>query len=202
ARLVAGIEAMRAGEVYDPYALVMAEELLVAYTARWGDSGLEAVAVEAEFNMPLTNPETGAASRTFRRGGKIDAVVRSPDGALHIVEHKTTASDIEQGSTYWRKVQALDTQVSTYMAGARSLGFDVVDCIYDVVRKPALKPLKATPVESRKYTAKGFLYANQREADETPEEYRTRLRADICERTERYFARGQIVRLAEDERDH
>lgn len=74
-------------------------------------------------------------------------------------------------------------------------------CLYDVVRRPGLKPLRATPVESRKYTAKGFLYANQREADETPEEYRLRVRAEIAERPERYLARGELVRLESEERE-
>ncbi len=74
--------------------------------------------------------------------------------------------------------------------------------MYDVVRKPALRPLKATPLESRKYTGKGFLYANQRLNDETPEEYRLRLREDINERPDRYFARGEIVRLEADVHEH
>jgi hypothetical protein len=186
----------------DPYHLVMAEELLVAYTARWGHVEYMTLKVEAAFEMALVNPETGAASRTFKLGGKIDAIVRDAEGRLHGVEHKTTSADIEEGSLYWKKVRALDTQISGYKAGARALGIDVDDFIYDVVRKPAIRPLKATPVESRKYTAKGLLYANQREKDETPEEYRLRLREDINERVDRYFARAPIVRLEEEERDH
>ncbi len=200
-KLAAGIEAMRADANADPFHLVMAEELLVAYTARWGFSSLRTVAVELPFEVPLLNPETGAASRTFTRGGKIDVLAEDEHG-VHVVEHKTTAADIEEGSLYWRKIRALDTQVSTYVSAARALGHDVVDCIYDVVRKPSLRPLKATPVEARKYTKQGFLYANQRELDETPEEYRVRLREDITERVDRYFARARIVRLEEEERDH
>jgi hypothetical protein len=203
-KLAAGIFRLRLEEQEgaDPFHLVMAEELLVAYTARWGDVTYRTVKVEAAFEMPLVNPETGAASRTFKRGGKIDVIVLDENDKFHGVEHKTTVSDLEEGSLYWRKVRALDTQISGYKAGALALGFPVVDFIYDVVRKPALKPLKATPVESRKYTKQGFLYANQRENDETPDEYRLRLREDINERPERYFARAPIVRLAEEERDH
>lgn len=200
ARLEAGLVALRA-EQCDPFALVTAEELLLAYTARWASSDLRAVVVEAQFSMPLVNPETGAASRTFRRGGKID-VVALEDGQQVIIEHKTTASDIEEGSQYLRKVRALDTQVSTYMAGARSLGYAPTKCVYDVVRKPGIRPLKATPVEARKFTKAGLLYANQREHDEAPEEYRARLREDINERPERYFARVDIVRLDAEEREH
>ena len=88
------------------------------------------------------------------------------------------------------------------MAGARSLGFDVEDFIYDVVRKVQLRPKKATPTEARKYTAKGLLHATQRETDETPEEFRERVRADIAEKPEKYFARGPIVRLEHDEAEH
>jgi hypothetical protein len=193
---------MQEDEGVDPYHLVMAEELLVAYTARWAGESYSTIKVEAAFEVPLINPETGHPSKTFRRGGKIDVLARGEDDRVHVIEHKTTASDIEEGSTYWKRVRALDTQVSNYMSAAKALGFDVVDCIYDVVRKPGIRPLKATPVESRKYTAKGLLYANQREKDETPEEFRLRLREDINERPERYFARAPIVRLAEEERDH
>jgi hypothetical protein len=200
-RLEAGLVAMR-GEDFDPYALVMAEELLLGYTARWGDAELRTVAVERVFTMPIVNPETGHASRTYQLGGKLDAIVAKTLGELYVLEHKTTSQDIEVGSPFWRRVSALDTQVSNYMNGARSLGFDVVSCIYDVVRKPGLRPLKATPVEARKFTAKGFLYANQRERDETPEEYRVRVREAITENPDRYFARGEVVRLEQDEKDH
>lgn len=202
-KLEAGLLRMRSQEVYDPYALVTAEELLVAYTARWGDWKFRVLEVEAKFDMPLVNPETKQSSRTYRRGGKIDVIAVDLEGEC-IIEHKTTAADIEEGSPYLKKVRALDTQVSTYMAGARSLGHNPLRCIYDVVRKPGIRPLKATPEESRKYK-KGpipILYANQREQDETPEEFRLRLREDINERPARYFARVDIVRLEAEEREH
>lgn len=201
ARLEAAVTAMRAIQS-DPYHLVMAEELMIAYTAMWADAGWRTVAVEQAFEMPLVNPSTGAPSRTFRIGGRMDVIVANEHGEEWLMEHKTTSADIEEGSTYWKKVRALDTQVSTYTAGAVHMGYRVHGCIYDVVRKPALKPLKATPVESRKYTKQGLLYANQRENDETPEEYRLRLREDIAERPSRYFARGPVVRLDADAREH
>jgi hypothetical protein len=39
------------------------------------------------------------------------------------------------------------------------------------------------------------LYANQRETDETVDEYRDRVRAAIAEDPERYYQRGLVVRL-------
>lgn len=203
ARLTAAIEALRSDTTANPFALVTCEELMIAYTALYGDQELVTVCVEQRFEVPLVNPETGQPSRTYRIGGKFDGIADHPTkGKRYVVEHKTTASDIEEGSLYWKKVQTLDTQVSLYLAGARASGYAVDACLYDVVRKPGIKPLHATPVDKRKYTGKGILYANQRETDESPEEFRLRVREDIAERPERYFARGEVVRLEKDEKTH
>jgi hypothetical protein len=86
--------------------------------------------------------------------------------------------------------------------------------------------LKATPEEDRKYTqpktvkhreckGKGCggcdggkivvepprLYSKQRENDETLDEYRARLRAHIADSPDRYYQRGEIVRLESEERE-
>jgi len=205
-KLSCAIQAMRTRaderpEDADPFDLVRAEELILGYTARWGEEGYTTLAVEHEFDVPLVNPETGRESKTYRVRGAIDAIARR-DGKTYQVEHKSTSSDITQGADYWRRVSALDTQVSTYQSAMRACGYDVAETLYDVVRKVALRPLKATPIESRKYTKEGFLYKTQRENDETPEEFRLRVRAAIEEDPARYFARGPVVRLEHDEREH
>lgn len=199
-KLGAGLRALHEGSA-DPFDLVTAEELLLAYHARWSTAPIVATHVEAEFRAPIVNPSTGKESRTYRLGGKIDAIALD-DGRACIVEHKTTSSDIEEGSSYLRRVRALDTQVSTYMLGARALGVQPEKCIYDIVRKPTIRPAKATPLESRKFTKAGALYANQRDLDETPEQYRMRLREDITERPQWYLTRVDIVRFQDEEREH
>lgn len=248
-RFTCAVDAIRDRAAKDsdvtPFMVVAAEELMRGYAARWSDDGLKTVAVERSFEMPLINPETGAASRTFRIGGKLDGVVEDHRGVKHVEELKTTGSDIGLGSLYWERVRALDTQVSIYLNGARAIGFDVETCIYTVIRKPSIRPLKATPTEDRKYTQPkdrackeckkktpsplphietvgegdearevscvdgrivtdpgGKLYANLRESDETPEEYRARLQSDIAEKPDWYYARGTVVRLDADEREH
>lgn len=199
-RLDAAIEAMR-GQAEDEFELVRAGVLMQGYDARWRDEELAVIAVQPEFRAPLLNPETGAASRVHELGGKLDGLVRNlRDGLVYILEHKTSAEDIGLGSPYWKRL-TLDSQISVYYAGAKSLGYDVAGCIYDVLGKPALRPLKATPIESRKYTKKGGLYANQRGEDETPDEYRTRLLEHIAEQPERYYQRGTVVRLEAEERE-
>lgn len=199
-RLRAALEAIR-GKAIDDFDAVRAEELLLGYSTRWANEPIETLGVQVQWEAPMINPATGAPSKTYRLGGKCDAIAKV--GARQVViEHKTTSEDIGLGSDYWRRVSALDPQVSTYLSGAKAAGFDVEACIYDVIRKPTIRPLKATPVESRKYTKNGLLYANQRETDETAEEFRARLREHIAENPERYFARGELVRLEADEQEH
>lgn len=192
-RLSAASHAM-AGES-DPFDLAKAEELLLGYHLRWGAEPYEVIAVEAEFHAPLVNPATGQPSRTWRLAGKIDVLVRDPrDGSTLLVEHKSASEDITPGSDYWRRLR-MDGQISQYYEGARALGHRVHGCLYDVILKPALRPLLATPIESRKFTKDGKLYAVQRDHDETPEEYRVRIREAIAAEPNRYYARGTVVRL-------
>jgi hypothetical protein len=201
APLTAAIEAM-APHAEDDFDLVRAGVLMQGYDARWGEADeYEVLAVEVEFRTDLINPETGAASRTFELAGKLDAIVRRrADGVICIVEHKTTSEDIGGGSKYWKRL-TLDSQISTYFAGARSLGYDIGICIYDVIGKPRHAPLKATPEESRKYTKDGRLYAAQRAEDETPDQYRQRLTDVIAEAPDKFYQRGPVVRLEAEERD-
>lgn len=204
-KFAAAVHAMRAhaakpGVEVDDFDLVKAEELMLGYSARWGEEVYQTIAVERIFDMALVNPETGAASKTYRVQGALDALALRDGNLIHI-EHKTTSSDISPGTDYWRKVSALDSQVSTYQAALKALGTPA-ETLYDVVRKVSLRPHKATPEESRRYTKAGKLDARQRLEDETPEEYRERIRAHIAEDPTRYFARGPIVRLERDEAEH
>jgi hypothetical protein len=202
-RLTAALAAVQSQPVVpdgDPTDSIKAEVMLTGYHLRWEDALLETVAVESEFVTGLLNPVTGCASRTWQLAGKIDAVARDSRGRVWMVEHKTGSGDIGPGSVYWDRLR-IDAQVSTYFVGARSLGHDVAGCIYDVLRKPALRRLLATPEECRRYTKAGEMYKNQREQDETLAEYRARLMADVAARPEEYFTRGEVVRLEEEEMD-
>jgi len=194
ARLGAAMDAIVAAGEPDPFEYEKARALMIGYDARWGGEQLEVLAVEQEFTAPLINPDTGAASKTWRLSGKLDALVRDQHGRTLIMEHKTSAEDIRQGSDYW-KLLKMDGQISIYFAGARALGHDVEGCIYDVIGKPSIRPLKATPLESRKFTKDGALYKTQREVDETPAEYGARLKLDIESDPNAYYQRGEVVRL-------
>jgi len=200
-QLTAAIEAMRP-HAEDAFDMIRAETLMRGYDARWaGAEDIEVLAVEQQFITPLINPLTGASSRTYQLAGKLDALVLNRgDGLVYIVEHKTSGEDIGPGSKYWDKLK-LDSQISTYFAGARALGYEPAGCLYDVIGKPKHSPLKATPEEKRTYTKKGELYASQRAEDETADEYGLRLAEVLCADPGRFYRRGFVVRLADEERE-
>lgn len=161
----------------DPWEHAMAAALLAGYDAYWKAPAGEVLGVEVEFRAPLTNPQTGADSRTFQLGGKVDALTRL-DGRVLLVEHKTTSEDIAPGSDYWRRLR-IDTQVSLYYAGVRSLGHDPAGCLYDVIRKPGLRPRKG----------------------DTPEAYYERLCDELASNPGRYYQQQEVVRLESEERE-
>jgi hypothetical protein len=160
---LAGIEAGFYGVAEEAelnyFHLRQAQELMRGYHYRWAPTmaEIEVLEVEVKFESALVNPVTGRPSRTFRLGGRLDAIIRYRDhvpilaGRVYIVEHKTTSADLDPSSDYWLRLR-IDGQVSTYYNGAKAMGHEVRGCLYDVVRKPTLKPKLATPEENRKYT--------------------------------------------------
>lgn len=103
----------------------------------------------------------------------------------YVLEHKSSSEDIGLGSVYWKKL-TLDTQPSNYLVGARSLGIEPDGVMYDLLRKPGLRPLEAN---------------SKRAQQESPEAYRDRCLADIGADPEKYYQRGIVVRLEDEERD-
>ena len=181
----------------DDFENARGEVLMNAYHARWTDSMSEWEVLGAEVEFMATVK----GRKRLRVAGKLDKLLRKRiDGSIWFGEHKTTGSDLSAGSIYWQRLR-MDPQVSIYFDGCRELGHpDPFGCLYDVVERPAQRPLKATPVELRKYTkatAKepSRLYANQRETDETVFEFRTRLAALVAQNPESYFGRAEVVRL-------
>jgi hypothetical protein len=176
--------------------------MLCGYAWRYPcDPVLEYVAVELAFDLPIINPETGRPTPLFRSAGKIDGIAKLPDGRLAIVEHKTVGDSIEPGADYWRRL-LMDAQISRYFLASRDLGYDVTTTIYDVTRKPAIRPKAVTKAERALHTSKGHYHgAKLTEAcpeRETPEMFAGRLLDDMQTRPEFYFARNEIPRLEAD----
>lgn len=183
---------------YNAYEKELAKQLMVGYDKKWKHDFSDDAVPEVEFRAPLLNPATMHESQTFMLAGKIDVVLPAKK---QIIEHKTTSDDISPESDYWLGL-IIDGQISGYYAGAMALGYEIQSCIYDVIRKPAQRPLQATPVESRKFTRDGRLYAAQRESDENVADYGARVGAEIAEKPDRYYARHEVPRLEEDMVDY
>lgn len=152
-------------ESADPFDVAKAKALLVGYLERWSLDGYEVESIEQPFDMPLT--------RGWRLQGKRDGIVKH-DARRKVIEHKTSSVDIGPGSDYQSRL-SLDTQCSLYMLEG---GFDCV--IYDIIKKPALRPYQA---------------GKKREQPETADEYFARCVEAIAEAPEQYYQRVEVVRL-------
>lgn len=178
--------------------------LFVTYRWRWNDYPLEIIHSEHTFSYELNG--------TTRRG-QIDGIVKV-DGAIGLLERKTTSEDLSDGSSFWQR-QRMGSQVSFYANAFKQLtGKPPAFVLYDVVRKPTIRPKGITKkdtarlreeIESKEvaeYCGESFL----REATEvalfmgreTLEFYGARLAVDIVERPDWYFGRKMIPRTTKD----
>lgn len=133
----------------EPEILAKVRGLMVGYHHRWKTQEWQTLAVEQEYHLPIINPETGRRSQTFTQAGKQDALAAWTDGRIYQVEHKTTSSDIaDPNATYWRQLD-IDAQVSAYVLANWQQGMKLDGTLYDVIRKPTIKPGKVKQGEKR-----------------------------------------------------
>jgi len=114
--------------------------LLKVYIDRWTEAtaDLEVLSIEQTLWCPLYNLDTNRRSRNFVLSGKLDKVVRD-NGKIVLYDHKTTGSKIDPESNYWRQLQ-VEGQPKQYEILLRANGFDVDRVVWDVVRKPQIRP--------------------------------------------------------------
>jgi len=193
------------------------ECLVTGYSWRWGEVTMKVVDTERVFRLPLVNPATDAFSQIWDVAGKIDGVVKLEDGRLAVIEHKFISDPLDLDGDYWRRLQ-LDPQISMYVYAARKLGYDVETVLYDVVRKPTIRPEKVPILDNdgckvvidqaglRVMTKQGkprqtgdveLGYTLQSRPQSTAE-WSEKLLADIANRPDFYFARVEIARLDND----
>jgi hypothetical protein len=138
-----------------------------------------------------------------------------------IITHNTSGVECGLDSPYWRRL-VLDPQISTYFVGARALGYDIKGCLYDVLRKPAIRPKEIPLVDEdgvkivldadgqrvrtkdgKKWRETGDSKLNYlvQTRPETPLEFELRCLDAIAEDPERHLVRGEVFRLESDELD-
>lgn len=224
--LADAVEAARSHYLYCPLAFdsylweierETVERLACAYEWRWASMPLKYLAVELPFHLPLINPETGKQTPSFDLAGKIDAIVELEDGRLAVKETKLLGDDIGPDSDLWRRMR-IDHQISLYIHAARRLGYPCDTVLYDVARKPGIKP-DAVPIldgagakivldsHGDRVKTKTNLWRQTGSKEEgyilqtrpqTPNEWGEKLTADICERPDYYFQRQEVPRLDSD----
>ena len=185
--------------------------LLAGYAAHYGaDRTVEVLHREVEFETAIDG------SRTFHAAGKIDGLGRMADGRLCVVEYKTTSSSLDPDSDYWLRLRA-DTQILMYVAAARAMGWDVATVVYDVTRKPAIRPRQVPRLDSDglkivldNATGQRVLLANGKPRQaagegqtlqtdpETPEAFGQRLYEDAMANPGFYFCRREVPVLSDD----
>jgi hypothetical protein len=173
--------------------------LLAGYFWRWEQAPMKWIASELEFRLPLVNPTTGRKSRSWLFAGKVDGIAELPDGRLAIVEHKTSGQGLEPESDYWKRLR-IDSQISLYWQAAKALGYNVQTIIYDVIRKPTIRPKAVTKAAQKEIAETGLYCGEAAEVcdHETPSMYGARLNCDIGERPDYYYARQEIPRVEQD----
>lgn len=192
------------------------ERLIAGYHWYYGES-VDYIQKEFAFDLPLVNPSTGETSDAFRRAGKIDGIVRMFDGRLVVMEHKFLSEDLDQYSPLWKRLR-IDHQISNYVNSARDVGYEIESVLYDVIRKPTIKPtdvplpdgdgikivLDSDGVRVKnkdgkwRQTAdveKGYVIQKR---PMSPEEWGEKLAEDIQSRPSFYYTRVEVPRLESD----
>lgn len=191
----------------DAYTIARLKGMMIGYDLRWAYSGWKANEIEVEYHLPIINPETGAKSRTFTHAGKIDVLAKY-DAQHYIVEHKTTSDDIsDPNGPYWRELE-VSAQINEYSLAETQVGRKPAGTLYDVVRKPAIRPRKVTKAEATHLQVNGTYHGYDisvpgRGTDkagqiETPEMYLARVAEVVTEDPARYFGRKIIRKLDQE----
>ncbi len=177
--------------------------MITGYISRYPSEDFKVVAVEKQFQAPIINPDTGAASRSFFMRGKVDGIVVR-GGEYFLLEHKT-ASVIDRA--YIEKLP-LDFQVTLYAHYIeQSMNLRIAGVIYNVIAKTLMKQGKGETEEEFE-TRRADLIAKsktgkstaKRKLPESDEEFAARLaekygEPDMFHRELLYIPRAQYETL-------
>jgi len=156
----------------------LATAMMRAYAARYATDDFVVIALEKNFEGPIVNPATGAASRSFALAGKVDGIVRI-GGEHFILEHKT-ASQVD--GDYLEKLWT-DFQITIYAHYIeQTMGIPITGILYNVLVKAKLQQGKGETEEEFQARRADLLAKSKtgkttakRKFPESDEEYQQRL---------------------------
>jgi hypothetical protein len=182
---------------------------LTVYHEKWKDDTWQPISVEEEYLLPVVNPDTRRYSRIWQQAGKFDGVVENGSGPC-LLEHKTASGDIDDfNSTYWKQL-TVDSQVSQYMLASWQMGLKLQGTVYDVIRKPTIRPSKITQANRKLITSLPNSYCGHHVPPEVVQAvvngqtvecatlYGIRLLAKMREEPDKYLQRRFVPRLDRD----
>lgn len=194
----------RAGDESEKRDWHLATAMLRGYARRYPAETFEAVALEKTFEGEIVNPATGRRSRSFVLRGKVDGIVRQPNGEVFVLEHKTAAAI---DGTYLDRLWT-DFQITIYAHYVeQALGLKVAGVLYNVLAKARLQQSKgeteaefeARRAELAAKSKTGTSRATRREA-ESDEDFAARLdawydRPEAFHREVLYLSRDRFQQL-------
>ncbi len=123
---------------FDPQEARLVQAQLVAILSAYGQHdpvvrlGHTVLAVERTFVVPM--PSARGRARTAALAGKFDLVTEDSQGNVWLWDHKSCSTF---ANSDWLR---LDLQMRLYLYAAYELRLNPVGIVYNMIRKPALKP--------------------------------------------------------------
>lgn len=174
--------------------------LLQGYAAQYSDDELRYQGLplaEQKLELPVLDPDGNVDPRMVLVA-KMDVVGYDELGNTVLVEHKSTASDINT-STFWNRFSN-SLQLPLYWIAATDCYRRPTKLIVDVVRAPIMHRAKATPIEKRKFRKRDDQYGKAGEPlpgtrlrDETTAEFAARAAEAVLENPFGYFTRREYT---------
>jgi len=202
---IAAIDAQPGDDDRTLLAKAKARAQITGYHHRYAGAGYTPTSIEQEFHLPIINPATGHPSKNFQQAGRIDAEVIAPSGECYNLDHKTTSMDIaDPAAVYWRQL-AVESQVSMYALACWQQERKVDGSVWDVIRKPSIRPAKLTKAEIKAIGDEGTYHGGGVTAEdweyvqvvgrENVNLYECRLTRDCLDRPLHYYQRRTVPRL-------
>jgi len=140
---------------------------IFAYMNLYGNE--DAIATEVPFKLPLLKPNGRPVAGTILVG-KLDRI----NGKRQLVESKSTSMSLDGDSQFWESLN-LDTQTLLYLSTVQrmqkenklaALGITsdqplINETVYDVWRKPRIRPKKLTQKASKEFVENGVYYGKK-----------------------------------------
>ena len=131
----------------DGYEKAKLRALVLGYFYKYSKDNWYAVDVERKFEIELN-------TKPYKFVGMIDTLVTQDGAGISMLEHKTTVNALDDLThPYFRKL-AYDLQINAYHMAQLLMDEELEQTIYDVVRKPRIRPRKLTKahIEADSYT--------------------------------------------------